>query len=689
MNSRTDTDMTIQTPPARPRRRRPRTGSVLAGAALAALAVFLPMAAAHAQPLLDLGTAGGVVGDTVSLPVELGGLVDDVWSYELDLRWNQNYATCTGISTAGTLSSGWIVDHLPGSGTVTISGAGAAPLSGDGTLIRVDFELGPSSGSPTVYLDAAVFNEGSPVPDRDNGSLSITPLPALNIYPDSGVMAVGDSLAFNTSGGTAPYTYTSSDPLVAEFRGDNWLYGVGPGFVTVRTEDFPGYTDETTGQVEVRAFDLEAVEVGALENETILIPVRLDDPGPYGITSGEFEATWSPGRLDFVGLETSGTLIEAAGWSDPMFLTGAAGVYVTAAGAAPLSGPGIFVYLRVVAHTSTAVYMTPGIFNEIYPALPDDGYVSVTAPPTLGITPNTENLLVGDLRSFAVTGTYVEPLAWSVDIPALADIDGDGLLQALGEGIVHVRVEDDVGATAESGAINICSLALPALVSSIGADETVSIPVHADRDVAGLGIYSFEMEVTYNPGYVEFLGATTAGSTTMPWGAPYTIDEGGLARVVIAGSEPLAGCGPAFIYLEFRGLPGLSFSYTGVQLQSALFNEGAPCVRINEREPCPYSGIDFPSPAGMRLLPNAPNPFNPSTTIRFVVDTPDPVDLSIYSARGERVRRLFAGAAPAGRMQAVDWNGRDDAGRVAASGVYYCRLQAGDRTLMRKIALLR
>jgi len=107
----------------------------------------------------------------------------------------------------------------------------------------------------------------------------------------------------------------------------------------------------------------------------------------------------------------------------------------------------------------------------------------------------------------------------------------------------------------------------------------------------------------------------------------------------------------------------------------------------------PLSAVPTPVPAAARarLLPNAPNPFNPSTQLRFAVESAGDVSLSVYDARGRLVRDLGTAAYAAGE-HAVTWNGRDDRGRAMASGVYFVRLVAGDgagrTTATRAITLL-
>jgi hypothetical protein len=94
-------------------------------------------------------------------------------------------------------------------------------------------------------------------------------------------------------------------------------------------------------------------------------------------------------------------------------------------------------------------------------------------------------------------------------------------------------------------------------------------------------------------------------------------------------------------------------------------------------------------PAVVTLDPNAPNPFNPSTRIRFGLPRPSRVSLAIYDVRGRCVTELLAsGWRPAGYHSAI-WDGRDRHGEPAASGVYYYRLASDLGMLTGHMVLLR
>lgn len=91
-------------------------------------------------------------------------------------------------------------------------------------------------------------------------------------------------------------------------------------------------------------------------------------------------------------------------------------------------------------------------------------------------------------------------------------------------------------------------------------------------------------------------------------------------------------------------------------------------------------------PAAPTLEPAWPNPFNPAVNLSFAVPRAGHVRLSIFDLRGRCVRTLVDGACPAGR-QTLAWNGRDEAGRSVASGVYFARLRHADGTSNVKLLL--
>ena len=103
------------------------------------------------------------------------------------------------------------------------------------------------------------------------------------------------------------------------------------------------------------------------------------------------------------------------------------------------------------------------------------------------------------------------------------------------------------------------------------------------------------------------------------------------------------------------------------------------------------TGIDGDAgeaPSLTKLIGASPNPFNPTTTIGLSLARPEKVSLVVYDTAGRQVRVLVDEVRSAGRHE-VRWDGRADSGRTLGSGVYFCRLQAGDIRDTRRLTLVK
>lgn len=88
------------------------------------------------------------------------------------------------------------------------------------------------------------------------------------------------------------------------------------------------------------------------------------------------------------------------------------------------------------------------------------------------------------------------------------------------------------------------------------------------------------------------------------------------------------------------------------------------------------------------LQQNYPNPFNPETTIEYQLPRAGQVKVVIYNLAGQQVRTLIDAPHAAGEFQAR-WDGKDELGNQAASGVYLYQLQAGNFRAKKKMILMR
>jgi hypothetical protein len=97
---------------------------------------------------------------------------------------------------------------------------------------------------------------------------------------------------------------------------------------------------------------------------------------------------------------------------------------------------------------------------------------------------------------------------------------------------------------------------------------------------------------------------------------------------------------------------------------------------------------DAKIPLAFALAQNFPNPFNPSTTIRFDMKEKGLVTIKIYDVGGRLVRTLVDGVMNAGSHGAA-WDGRNGRGAAVASGIYFYKMETKDFSQTRKMVVLR
>lgn len=93
-------------------------------------------------------------------------------------------------------------------------------------------------------------------------------------------------------------------------------------------------------------------------------------------------------------------------------------------------------------------------------------------------------------------------------------------------------------------------------------------------------------------------------------------------------------------------------------------------------------------PEGFALDQNYPNPFNPTTTINYKLAAPGNVRLTVFDVLGRRVQVLVNGDMPAG-THTITWDGRNAAGQMVASGVYFYRLETPVGAMTRSMILMK
>jgi len=91
-------------------------------------------------------------------------------------------------------------------------------------------------------------------------------------------------------------------------------------------------------------------------------------------------------------------------------------------------------------------------------------------------------------------------------------------------------------------------------------------------------------------------------------------------------------------------------------------------------------------PIATKLMTAFPNPFNPNTNIRYSLKEAGKVNIDIYNVKGQLVRSFIAEHANPGYYQ-VSWDGKDNSGNPAASGIYMYRMTSGKYSDAKKMIL--
>jgi len=162
-----------------------------------------------------------------------------------------------------------------------------------------------------------------------------------------------------------------------------------------------------------------------------------------------------------------------------------------------------------------------------------------------------------------------------------------------------------------------------------------------------------------------------------------TFNTEGFSRFVNVTATNMYGQDP-----EYNDADNFNFTLSDFAGQTMLGDDGRTIGAMRWWPVSAIGDINAQSPYSFDLNQNYPNPFNPTTTITYEVARSVHVKLSVYNVLGQELVRLIDGNKQPGRYE-VSWNGRNSAGNLLSSGIYFFRIEADDFIKTKKMTLIK
>ncbi len=586
------------------------------------------------------------VGDFINIPVYVDNSVtgENVYSYQFQIYYYSSSLTFVSIETAGTLLESWgaPITNISVTNYLSIAGAGSTPLSGTGILFYMRFECISSGGSPLYFNGGDAnnyFNEGTPGVTLDDGYISITALPAIDIYPDNGLLSVGEGMQFNVSGGTAPYSWFVTNPAIASINSSGLLSANAHGLTKVVVEDDNGIRDTTTSWIEIRAMQLSFHDTTAWQGSTIDIPIYTTSLSGLDIMSGNISFSFNQNILTPTTLITTGTLLD--GYSVSFNNSNAGNVNIAFAGTSPVSGNEVLLYIRFdVSSVNTGgswLSFTEAMFNEDLPATTDNGYFSTINFSTISVSPNTYTLVAGETHQFTATGG-IAPYIWTTSDNTIATIDATGLLTAHHSGLIQVTATDDVGASGTTGNITVYDTYIDIDNADAMVNSVYDLKVNILDFPIGQDVYSFNGTISFKTPELIAL-SIVPGPQNAGWSMVSNV-SGNQISFAGAGTSPITSAGVLF-KVRFQLTPDLTIGEVAyVNFVEISLNEGVPLpITTNGNITGTEGGQQqIPLSSGYSFISSRIIPFYPDM-LNVLSDNLDNLDF-VRNTAGQMLRKI-------------------------------------------------
>ena len=331
------------------------------------------------------------------------------------------------------------------------------------------------------------------------------------------------------------------------------------------------------GWSQAQTIPMRVPDTTVMSGNNVDIPVYADSSlTGKNVISYALQLTFNQSYLQPLSVITAGTLSAPAG-SPVVNMSVPGKITIAGAGTTVLTGKGKFIYIRFKALQTGGIWINftgsqYNYFNEGIPAMGfDDGYVNITAPPSITVSPDYGTIAMGEQLQFSVSGG-TGPYQWFLTNPSIAGINSTGLLTGTNYGLTKVVAQDHNGLRDTTGIIDIRAmrLSIPAnLTQWQGSD--IDVPINT-TNMNGLNIISGNFSITFNQAVITPFGAVQAGTLLASYPAPViNTSIPGKVSLSFAGTTPLTG-GGTLIYIRFH-VSTQNAGSTGINFVNGMFNE--------------------------------------------------------------------------------------------------------------------
>lgn len=599
----------------------------------------------------------------------------------------------------------------------------------DGVIRELNFTANGDADSTQLHADVAVDGLYRYVTwaDKRNGNFDI--YASVTKYNDPTLVPSATALRFEMLEGEAvpaaqslTIDHAGYNPIRFELQTSDSWFAVSPSSGTTEaTVDVSITTDALPHGTYIGAITLIDTDNN---DSTVDVAVRLDVTVPilevtpktmaFEVFAGVPDSTSQILTIANIGSGyLNWTIVEDADWLRPAEVNGLDDDQIALwVNGATLSAGSDTAFLEIVADGAvgspdTVTVTVESVDNQPYIHLSEETiWIATEDPAAFGQYLRVENYGAGTLAWTAEAGDtwlQIDRLAGSDDDSIGLSIDPAGL--SFGRYETYIDVTDSAAYHPVERVGLILEYLSPSedtvLINSVQSEVESIDSVLIELALVGTAVEIY-MPLTYDPILIRPDSARTADTWPVLTSCAVTVDStrGVLELSALTSGGAVVSNGS----YDFAWLYYTTLSAVGRTTLAEPLAQGRAIIIVNpdgaRRNPISYPGEIQVSgttgiedweqtlPSEFALRQNYPNPFNPSTTIEFSLSTRADATLEVFNILGQNIRVLLEESLPAGPHNVL-WDGRFSDGRPAPSGIYFYRLRVPERSLVRKMVLVK